>query len=296
MAEGTYRPSRALGGWLATYAQLGENGEVVPTKDRQGHIFEAAGTLGRIDFTEYLKKGLWNDTHEPIHVGVPTSLEFHGLHEGGRYTALSKAHGKLGWWTEGHLWDRNDPRSWTLFTDYEPTSTDLARADYYWGLVTMLKGLPRPLGFSADGEMLLSPCGERIIWARVRKNAVCEVPQNPDAAAFPLQLAVPGDRPLLPEMVGKRPCDSCRCPPGARCPVRPLQLAVTATEHTVPTPEDLEGSPKAKSPEDASGGDLEFLVQTICERQGCDRKTALRWVRSWLKSQAMARPDHTECP
>lgn len=268
--ESGFVPTRPLGGWMCTYAQIGANGGLVPTQDREGHTFEAAGALGRIDFSSYLAKGKWNDTHRrrgglpdapKIVVGLPTGLEFHD-----ETTELAKAHRKVGWWTEGHLFDRADPRSWTLFGDYEPTAEDLQRADHFWTVATMLKGLPRPLGFSAEGKMLVSPCGKRIIWAQVTDNAVCEVPQNPDAVAVPLRLAVP----ITHSMVGASPCDSCRCPPGARCPtLRPAPSVAGGVEER-----------RAAAPD---------LAELVAQRNGVSIETARRWVRQYQSRGAAPR-------
>ena len=254
--------------------------------DRQGHVFEAARTIGLIDFSDYLAKGRWNDTHigytpetigqKPVFVGLPTGLEFHD-----GTTDLSKAHQKVGFWTEGHLFDRSDPRSWTMFGDYEPTSTDLARADYFWGLATMLKGMPRPLGFSAQGKLLVSPCGKRIIWARVEHNAVCELPQNPDSAAMPLRLAVPDGAVLERGMVGRNPCDACRCPPGARCKIVDGAKSVIATSY--PQVEDME------STTGDSTSQLDELIEQLMVAHRITRSAARRWVARWARSQSNAK-------
>ena len=262
-----YEPRRALGGWLATYGRIGPSGGVLPTEDREGHVFEAAGAIGRIDFKEYLSKGIWNDTHGPVNVGVPTLLEHHGSS-----TELAKAHGKVGWWTEGHLFDRNDPRSWLDFTAYVPTARDLDRADHFWRLATLMKGLPRDLGFSAEGRMMLSPCRKRIVWAAVNKMAVCELPQNPDATAIPLRLAVP----VTEAMVGAEPCSTCTCPPNARCTVVPLAAAVTTATIAPGVPEDLEGG-------DDNGDEVENLVRKVQKRLGCSRLEARRRVSKWAR-------------
>lgn len=272
-----WRPTRPLGGWVATYGQLQADGSVRETQDRQGHVFEAARTVGQIDFDPYLKRGLWNDTHSPVVVGKPTSLEHHD----GR-TELSKAHRKVGWWTEGHLWDRSDPRSWTLFGDYEPTTTDLDRADHFWRLATMLKGVPRPLGFSAEGDMLLSPCRRRIIWAEVRKNAVCELPQNPDAVAVPLRLAT--DHRLDLGMLGASPCDTCTCPPGARCSTRPT----LAEAQRLAKAEQAAGDkmPAHVEPEPEGDDDLdEDMIDHLIRTYGVGREVAARYVRDFAAQQ-----------
>lgn len=282
-----------MGGWLATFAQVGPGGELIPTVDREGHLFEAARTLATIDFTPYLKRGLWNDTHKKpkVYVGVPTGLE---QHDG--TTELSKAHRKAGWWTEGHLWDRRDPRSWTLFTDHEPTSEELNRADEFWRLAQLLKGTARPLGFSAEGHMLLSPCGTRIIWAQIAGNAICETPQNLDSTAIPLELAVPEGRILSPDMLGRSPCETCACPPGARCLTLSKATDAGGQGTKLPTPQDLEGEAhdpqKDSSPEELS--DEDRLVQRVQAHSGCTEETARRWVRTWAKRHARPAPTVTE--
>lgn len=282
----TWTPTRPLGGWLATYGKVLPDGSVVETQDRQGHVFEAARTVGQIDFAPYLQRGVWNDTHTPGAVGKPTSLEHHD-----GTTELSKAHGKVGWWTEGHLWDRQDPRSWTLFGAYEPTSADLDRADYYWSLATMLKSVPRPLGFSAEGHMLLSPCRKRIVWAQVTKNAVCEMPQNPDAIAMPLALA--GDARLDLDMLGRSPCDTCTCPPGARCATRPTLALAKAARRQQDTaaiePEaannTLSGTNREADPHETDAETDDHMVELICRTYLVPRDAAVRWVRQFRSTQ-----------
>lgn len=278
-----YAPQRQLGGWLATSHKIAADGSLVPTVDREGHFFEAAKTLGAIDFSEYLDpgkgaRGLWNDTHHfngQAWVGVPTALEHHD-----EVSDLAKAHGKVGWWTEGHLFDRNDPKSWTEFTTYVPTPTDLDRADYYWNAAVMLKGLPRDLGFSAHGKMLLSPCGRRIIWAAVTECAVCELPQNPDATVQPLRLAVP----IEPGMLGRDDCATCACPPNLRCP--PLRKAVTTATVADIVPQDLEGAtPPGDGDQDPRERRLiERVVQQLVAR-GVDEARARRWVQSFAAAR-----------
>lgn len=286
-AEG-YTPARQLGGWLATSHKIGANGDLIPTVDREGHHFEAAAkTLGAIDFSQYLDmakgtRGLWNDTHHfngQAFVGVPTALEHHD-----ETTDLGQAHGKVGWWTEGHLFDRTDPRSWTDFTTYVPTPTDLDRADYYWKAANLLKGLPRELGLSAHGKMILSPCGHRIIWAAVTECAVCELPQNPDATAMPLRLAVP----IAPDMLGRSDCENCACPPNLRCP--PLRKAMTTATVAQVVPQDLEGASTAEDPYESPSGRalLERLVRLLVAR-GATEADAKRWVRSFARSQVELR-------
>lgn len=294
-----YVPSRPLGGWLATYGKIAPDGSIVETRDRQGHVFEAARAVGQIDFSAYLKKGLWDDTHQKVFVGRPTLLEHHD-----GTTELSKAHRKVGWWTEGHLFDRNDPRSWSLFTSYEPTAKDLERSDYFWTLATMLKGGARPLGFSAEGDMLLSPCKSRIIMAWVKHNAVCEMPQNPDSTAIPLRLST-DDRIDL-DMLGAKPCDTCRCPPGARCSTLPtLQAAklakAMADAGPVTTDPTAEGDTQDEEASDDGKKDLgptaERLIELLCKNHQVTPATARRWVVRYIaQEQARRRAQETTCP
>ena len=268
-AEVQYAPTRPLGGWLATWAKLTQAGTLAPTTDREHQVFEAARTLGMVDFGPYLRKGMWNDTHTAINVGIPTSLEYHD-----ETSALAKAHAKVGWWTEGHLFDRDDPRSWTLFGDYEPTRDDLDRSDYFWHVATMLKGLPRTLGLSAEGDMMLSPCGTRIIWAQVRKAAVCETPVNPDASLVPMRLAVPVDR----SMLTRSPCSDCRCPPNARCALRKSVMLPSISDD----PSDGELVDEREPPErdaEEQAARSERLAQLIVEQYLVPLAVARRWVQ-----------------
>jgi len=275
--EGTvWTPSRPMGGWLATYGKIGPNNVVVPTKDRENQVFEAAKTLGQINFDTYLAKGRWNDTHdEGVIVGIPTALEFHD-----QETDLAKAHRKVGYWTEGHLFDRADPRSWELY-GYEPSEAELDRSDYYWRLSRLLKGTPRPLTLSAHGKMLLSPCGERIIWAKVNQAAVCEVPQNPDATLLPLEMAIKVHRGML----GRAACATCSCPAGACRNL--LRKGATGTSIAPIVQESLEGD--AHRSEAEQGTDtkrkLNRLVAMVAKRMKCTDAEARAWVQKWVKAR-----------
>jgi hypothetical protein len=287
--DGQWTPTRPVGGWLATWAKIGPNGGIVPTFDREDQWFEAAKALGQIDFSDYLQKGRLNDTHlwdeatnSGIMVGIPTALEYHD-----ETTPLAKAHRKVGWWTEGHLFDRHDPESWTRH-GVEPTAQDLDRSDYYWRLGHLLKGTPRALGISAHGKMLLSPCGKRIIWAKVQHAAVCEIPQNPDSLLYPLRMAVPITR----SMIGASPCESCACPPGA---CRDLRKAMTSGTMAAVVPEDLEQSPANHPTDSDTEIKVERLVSLLCERNPhATRSEVLGWVRSWLKAKTSNKPSQHE--
>ncbi len=264
-------PARPLGGWLMTYGKIGPDGGIVPTVDRDGHTVEAARQLGHIDWSTYLKGGRWNDTHdEKVIVGTPTTLEFHD-----GTTALSKAHGKVGFWTTGHLFARNDPASWEGL-GRTPTPHEFDRADHFWDTAHLLKGTPRPIGLSAHGLMALSPCRKRIIFAKVTDAAMCELPVNPDATVEPLELAVRTASLafLRKGMVGADACRTCRCPPGA-CEGLLRKGGVTTGTLAAATPEDLEGAPHGGG---AQAGDV---VTLIMQRNHVDRATAERWMAEY---------------
>ncbi len=261
-------PTRPMGGWLMTYGQIGPAGGIIPTTDREGHIVEAARELGHIDWTEYLEKGLWNDTHLldkatdcKIIVGVPTLLEFHD-----GTTELAKAHRKVGFFTAGHLFDRNDPASWSAYSDYVPNPSELDRSDYFWGLAQMLKGLPRQLGLSADGLMALDPeTKTRIIYAVVKQAAVCEIPQSPDATLEPLMLAAQRgfDTPL--EIMAKAIAQA-QGAPHAETSSMPADSPIV--------PEDLEGDDEDRS--------VARLVKLIASRFMVSEAKAKAWVRNYI--------------
>ena len=282
--------TRPMGGWLLTYGKRHPDGSITPTVDRDQQTIEAARELGHIDWAPYVDKGLWNDTHdEAVIVGVPETLEFHD-----GQTELSRAHGKVGFWTTGHLWDRNDPTSWTAYTDYVPSEEELERADHYWQLAELLEGLPRPLALSAHGEMALSPCGSRVIWCRVRQAAVCELPKNPDAT---LEILAKGG-PLLElrkGMVGRDPCRTCTCPPWA-CDRLLRKATPTATDGSVdPTggsyPNEAQ-DPDSRQARTSRPG-LDTLIEMLVEQYFIDRKTAERWVaRFFRRAPPRRRPTH----
>lgn len=199
---------RKLAGWVTTYGTLGPDGGVVPTRDREGHIFEAARQLGLIDFSKYLTKGVgvWNYAHSPLRVGLPETLEFHDGN-----TDLSRTHRKVGFWGTGHLFDQALPESWKGVQ--EPSREEFAKADHCWDLATNLCKGPRTLGFSVEGTMQLSPCRSRILRASVSKAAVLEYPHNPDATAEAMIKGLSFDF-LRRGMVGRRECGACSCPEG----------------------------------------------------------------------------------
>jgi hypothetical protein len=255
-----------------TYAKIGPEGGLIPTIDRDEHIMEAAAELGRIDWAPYLTNGLWNDTHdEGTLVGVPTNLEFHDAS-----TPLAKAHGKVGFWTAGHLFDRADPSSWELYTSHVPTANDLDRADYFWQVAQMLKGLPRPLGFSAHGDMALSPCRRRIVWCRVKQAAVCDLPKNPDATAellkgSPLELLRKGLAAAVeedPEACEACDCETCRKGVGSAAPPAPVEERAQIAQ---PAPED------GFTPTGSLA--MDNLTRAVMRRFFVDQATAERWIR-----------------
>lgn len=252
-----WTPSRPLGGWLMTYGKLGPDGSVVPTRDREGHVVEAAREIGHIDWKPYVKGGRWNDTHdEDTVIGMPTVLQFHEPE-----SDMAKAHGKMGFWTEGHLFDRRDPRSWEGLTDTAgaprmPTELELRKADHFWNLANLLKGTPRPIGLSAHGKMMVTPDG-RIVWARVDHAAVCELPMNPDATLEVLAKGMAGVP--LHEVLAK---------------------SVNAGTMSAIVPEDLEGVDAHQAA--GAGIDSDKLIEHLMERYFLSRPEAVRWIKKFL--------------
>lgn len=301
-----YVPRRRLGGWIMTYGKIGPDGGIIPTTDREGQVMEAARELGHIDWSNYLTPrfeerhhqveetgewvdewvGHWNDTHDAkTLVGVPESLEFH---DGS--TNLSREHGKVGFWTTGHLWDREDPQSWTRYTDYVPDEAELAKADFYWGLAELLDGYPRPLGFSAHGRMALSPCRKRVLAAWVDANAVAQVPVNPDATAEMLKSS-----PLAfirKGMVGDNSeCGSCQCPAGSCTLLRKGRRPHKQGDQGEPSgdilagadPHDDEADPgeafvNAEDPKER----LLILVQRVAKKFRITEPQALKWIKLYF--------------
>lgn len=270
---------RPMGGWLMTYGKIDDDGAVVPTVDRDGQVAEAARELGRIDWQPYLKGGLWNDTHdEEVIVGMPTYLEFHDA-----TSPLAKAHRKVGFFTEGHLFDRTDPSSWDGL-GRTPSPHEFDRADHFWAAAELLKGTPRPLGLSAHGLMALSPCKSRIIYARVNHAAVCELPVNPDATLEPMLKAVLGTPLALIRrgMTNRGPCGRCSCPVGA---CQGMLKAVHAGNLPAVVPEDLETpTPDGEGPQDAKA-QLTWLIQRVMDEYKVGKTDAERWVRDFLTNR-----------
>lgn len=260
-------PSRPLGGWLMTYGKVADDGTIVETVDRDGHVFEAAKELGRIDVSPYVNGGTWNDTHqEEIIVGLPDSLVFHD-----GTTPLSREHGKVGFFTTGRLFDRDDPSSWAGL-GRDPSAHELDRADHFWRLAHLLKGTPRPIGLSAHGGMRLSPCGKRIIYAVVRASAVCELPKNPDATLEPLELGRAGLL-ALRKGVTAPPCGACRCPAGACASLAKSAPSEAMTSTMQPMP-------------------FRHMVARVMERHRVSAATAVRWLDEHARSLSQQRSSH----
>ena len=300
-----HKPVRRMAGWLTTYGKLADDGTVIPTRDREDQVMDAAKTARDIDWTDYIRGGLWNDHHRAflpngewppnapgergveVFVGVPTALDFHD-----GTTPLSQAHGKVGFFTTGHLFDRSDPASWELYTDYQPNDVDLARADALWEIAQMLDGTDGSLGLSAHGVATLSRCGRSIIWAKIAQGAVVTGPCNPDAT---LDL-VKGAQDVL-SVLGKArpatmvaPCGRCTCPKGT-CANTSLAKAVTAPVPDSPmsggvssdtlaaiVPEDLEGVETTEAEAPRLKEIREYLLTRIQQLFGCDDATAERWL------------------
>lgn len=268
-------PRRPLAGWLMVYATLGPQGQVVPVKDRDGQLHEAAKELGHIDWTPYLEKGGWIDNHrwlfpdgapapvgtrpdggKRVHVGRAHTLEFH---DGG--TDLSLAHRKIGYFTSGELYDREDPESWRGL-GRTPTPLEFERAEHYWDLAHMLKGTPRPLAFSADGIMALSKDKARLLWARVDFAGVCEIPKHPATTAEPMTKASPLE---IMEMAMQ-----------ADTVVRGDSPIVRGALHQ---PNGFGIGPERQSMSEA----LQRLILLVQTEFKTDRASAERWVRSYIQ-------------
>lgn len=309
--------SRPMGGWLATAGKLDGDGITVPTTDRDGQVFEAVAELGRVDWTPYVQRGVWNDTHnEAVTVGLPDSLAYYDA-----ASEMAAAHGKIGLYTTGHLFDRDDPRSWAGLTDAdgvprEPTPREFERADHFWALAGRLAGLPRTLALSAHGRMALSPCGKRIILALIEAAAVCELPKNPDATLEPLRLGVPGAK----IRVTASACGRCRCPAGvcaARTDapgswlLRKADALVAAGGPGIVTSsaggiagintgrsdgtraivrEDLEPAAFPLAPGAGDTGDQERLLRQIQRMYLLDEPAARRWVDIWRSNRTSEGP------
>jgi hypothetical protein len=259
-----YRPRRRLGGWLATFGKIGPNGGIVPTVDRDGHVFAAARQLGLVDWSAYLEKGLWNDRHFDglIHkpetiVGIADTLEFADEH-----TSLGQAHRKVGFFTTGHLFDRADPRSWEGL-GRTPRPHELAKSDEYWELAQLLDGTPRELGFSAHGKMALGQDGCSIAYAKISQCAIAQLPKNPDATVQLLSKA---------------------CAAG---PISDLAKAVTADNPLgrAIVPEDLEATPDRSSSEQEA---VQRILQRLMDRYNLSKAQAQRALNAWLRKNRPA--------
>lgn len=272
------QPKRQLAGFATTYAVVDADGNLHESWDRDGQVMEAAKAANMIDWSMYLRGGMWNDTHiaplpngamprvyqgrDPVYVGVPQGLEFCAPG-----SEMAKAHRKVGWFTWGHLFDRRDPDSWRRHTEHYPSPDELDRSDYFWDTADLLKDTGRTLGFSMHGLMATSPCGTRIIWAKSNGLAVCELPSNPASTAEARELlkAQLGERPSLEQALGRAkpdrsPCGRCSCPPGV-CGVQ-LRKASPAS---------------AKRQQKADFAERrDAIVQAMIDRFGLDEATAVR--------------------
>ena len=304
-----HRPTRQMAGWLTTYGKLAPDGSVIPTRDRDEQTMEAARDLGSIDWSSYIRGGLWNDHHRArlpdgswpasapgpagveVFVGVPTGLDFHD-----GTTPLSRAHGKVGFFTTGHLFDRNDPSSWQLYTDHVPTMEDLDRADALWEIAQILDGTGASLGLSAHGSAALSDCRRRILSATITQAAVVTGPRNPDSTLDLVKGGEGVEVDILAALGRARPmervsaCGRCSCKErcavlvkgGMSPPAMPSSATSNQPDNGVTSdapsmsdlvPEDLEGSVTSRIAEMRK-----VIILRMQERTGCDEATATRWL------------------
>jgi hypothetical protein len=308
-AEG-HLPTRPMAGWATVWAQIMPDGRLVPVIDRDDQTMDCAAELAGIDWSSYLARGrgFWNDSHKggvpgnrAIKVGIGRILQFHDAD-----SPFAQEHGKVGWWTAGHLWDRDDPASWQLYTDYIPTSADLDRADAFWNVSQRLDGLNRPLGFSVDGRMRTSPCGRRIIWARVEEIAVAIGPSNPACTVEPVLAKSIGDDGLAflrPGLIGRdetpAACGACSCGPNACglrrlaksmaadvAPLAPESRAGVAVPQTVPP--DGAAGPSSLSSADGPTSVVRRLMRRLRNRYGLTEPRAIRALQHFLARRGLA--------
>lgn len=307
-----HQPTRPLAGWAMTYAQIASDGSLVETNDRDGQVMQAARGLGAVDWSAYIEHGLWNDTHKPVFVGVPTFLDYCGQRQDGTLHPLAKAHRKVGFYTAGHLFDRADPQSWTRYAparphdqngfdvrdgdpQLTPTDEELDRADHFWHVASLLKGSGRPLGFSAQGTMLMSPCKTRIIAAAVSQEAVCELPVNPDCTAevTDQRLLKGAGTPISALMKARRgftdrPCGRCDCPDKGECGLylggRALPFGkATSAQLAGVKPQSLEGSRAHLGAYLDQGETREFIRSWLMSKFFLSPQDADAWIDAYLK-------------
>lgn len=299
-----------MAGWATVWAQIMPDGRLVPVIDRDDQTMDCAAELAGIDWSSYLARGrgFWNDSHKggipgnrAIKVGIGRILQFHDAD-----SPFAQEHGKVGWWTAGHIWDRDDPASWQLYTDYIPTSADLGRADAFWNVSQRLDGLNRPLGFSVDGRMRTSPCGRRIIWARVEEIAVAIGPSNPACTVEPVLAKSVGDDGLAflrPGLIGRdetpAACGACSCGPNA-CGLRRLAKSMAAdvaplapesrSGVDVPqsVPPDGPAGPSSPSSADVPTSVVRRLMRRLRNRYGIAEPRAIRALQHFLARRGLA--------
>lgn len=187
--------SRPLEGWATTYGVVGEDGQVIPTVDRENEVMLAASKPGMVDYSRYLSHGFLNDAHSARLIGIPQSARFVGLSD-----PLANEQSKVGYYTDGHLVARGEPNSWLSLDGsqrfrmakdgtvsnkpYEPTPEEFDKADHYFETGRDLQRGGRVLGFSLQGKKATrpGPDGTReITYALWDQLAVLPYPHNYDA-------------------------------------------------------------------------------------------------------------------
>ena len=304
-----HTPTRSMAGWATVWAMIGGDGALIPVVDRDNQTMDCAAELAGIDWTVYLQRGrgFWNDTHKggqpgnrQIKLGIGRTLQFHDA-----ASPFAQEHRKVGWWTEGHLWDRDDSDSWRLYTDYQPTALDLERADAFWKVARYLDGSGRPLGFSVDGRMRTSACGRRIIWARVDEIALALGPSNPACTVEPqaplakaVDMVGEGLSRLPAGLIGAREapaaCGACSCGPNA-CGLRRLAKS-NAADVAPMAPESAGGvvsiAPAVLTPEADAGGEpvarLRRVIAVLRNRYRLDEPGARRALQLFLAGRGSA--------
>lgn len=289
---GLYTPTRRLGGWALPVGVVDAGGATRVLPDRDGQDVEVADRLGRVDWSRYIAKGMWNDghlaplpsgawpphaadrlaagNHNPVYVGVAEGLVY-----AAPGSELAKAHGKWGFYTWGHLFDPDDPASWAGYTDHKPTDEDLERAAYYWGIAQALDDTDARLGFSIHGTADFSACRKRVLGVSIAEMAVVTGPRMPGATADILKgqaIELQMGRAQVTDIV----CGRCSCPPGSCVAVL---KGMTAADIAPALPQDLEGYTRDTA--------REAVAFAVAESRGCDITAAYQLVDDLPEASAL---------
>ncbi len=285
-------PTRRLGGWAIPVGTVAEDGTSRVTPDRDDQDVEIATRLGRVDWSRYIAKGMWNDNHlaplpsgawpphaaarlragkrSPVYVGVATGLVYATPD-----SDLAKAHGKWGFYTWGHLFDPDDPASWKNYTDHVPTDEDLERATYYYDIAKSLDNTDTRIGFSIHGSADFSACRRRIVGVSIPEVAICTAPRMPGATADILKgQAI--EMQMGRAQVTTAVCGRCSCPPGS---CLAILKGMEAADIGPALPQDLEGYTRDSA--------RDSVAAAVAEQRGCDLTEAYQLVDALPEASAL---------